>query len=134
MVTEFGFPCGTLSQKCKKLKFPYRELFATLKRFRANVVHIVTQKRLRDFARKHSDCVSQISTWEAVVRNAKWQNANDVKSAFPMVTALRNDRFCFNIKGNDYRLIVKVLFNAGQVLIRFVGTHAEYDKIDANAI
>jgi mRNA interferase HigB len=105
-----------------------------LKRYRKAIVHIVTQKKLRSFASKHGDCVAQIRTWEAVVRAAKWQNANNVKAAFPMVSVLSNDRFCFNIKGNDYRLIVKLLFTAGQVLIRFLGTHAEYDKVDANTI
>tara|TARA_R110000868_G_scaffold336165_1_gene596998 strand:+ start:105 stop:398 length:294 start_codon:yes stop_codon:yes gene_type:complete len=97
-------------------------------------MHIITSKKLRDFANKHGDVDVQLRAWESIVKHAKWNNAADVKMQFPYVSVLKNDRFCFNVKGNHYRLAVKVLFNAQQVLIRFIGTHADYDRIDANTI
>lgn len=97
-------------------------------------MHIISAKRLREAGRLHPECDTQLRVWEKVVVGNRWTNADDVKNTFPMVSVLKNDRFCFNIKGNKYRIVVKVLFNSGQVLIRFIGTHAEYDKIDANTI
>lgn len=97
-------------------------------------MHIITSKKLRDFGTKHRDVDVQLRAWESIVKHAKWDNSADVKEQFSFVSVLKDDRFCFNVKGNHYRLVVKVLFNAKQVLIRFIGTHAEYDKIDANTI
>lgn len=97
-------------------------------------MHIITTKKLRDFGNKHAEVDLQLRAWESIVKQVKWNSAADLTNQFPYVSVLKNDRFCFNLKGNKYRLIVKILFNAKQVLIRFIGTHADYDKIDANTI
>lgn len=62
------------------------------------------------------------------------ENINDLKSEYPGASILKDNRIVYNIKGNNYRLIVKFNFEYGLCLIRFIGTHADYDKIDANNI
>lgn len=95
---------------------------------------IISTTRLREAAKKHGDCDVQLRTWEKVTKDASWKNANDVKAAFPFVSVLKNNRFCFNIKGNDYRLVTFIRFGTRTVYIRFIDTHAKYDRIDANTI
>ena len=68
------------------------------------------------------------------MRQASWQNPNELKADFPSASVLGNNRVVFNIKGNDYRLIVAVLYGAQAVLIKFIGTHAQYDRVDAETV
>jgi mRNA interferase HigB len=84
---------------------------------------------VENFCRKHSDVTNALSKWIDVVGNAKWINHNDLKADFPFADFIGNKRYVFNIKGNHYRLIIVVVFIAEMVEIRFIGTHAEYDKI-----
>lgn len=67
--------------------------------------------------------------WYETAQRAEWKSLNDIRAAFNSVDFVGNDRYVFNIKGNDYRLVVIVRFSKGRVFIRFIGTHAEYDKI-----
>lgn len=78
----------------------------------------------------HPDAQTALSDWYRKVSKAEWNNFSDIKKMFNSVDNVGNKRFVFNIKGNNYRLVVIVLFVAKQVYIRFVGTHAEYDKIN----
>ncbi len=87
-----------------------------------------------EFWQKHPDVEQPLKTWYGVVKRAKWQNPSEIKHIFNTADFLQNDRVCFNIKGNNYRLIVKVIYDLKRVYIRFIGTHADYDKIDANKI
>ena len=73
-------------------------------------------------------------TWVYVVKAAEWSKPTDVKEMFHSADILANDRAVFNIGGNKYRLIVAVHYRGMRVFIRFIGTHAEYDKIDATTI
>jgi len=66
------------------------------------------------------------------VTHANWSNPEDVKASYPKASILKAGRVVFNIKGNDYRLIAAVQYRAGVLAIRFFGSHAEYDKIDAS--
>ena len=66
--------------------------------------------------------------------SARWRNPQDVKAAYPKPSILKAGRAVFNIKGNDYRLIARVQYQAGVLAIRFFGTHAEYDRIDAETV
>ena len=75
-----------------------------------------------------------MKAWYQEVEKAKWNNLNELKLEYPNASILENNRVCFNIKGNNYRLIVKINFPYQMVWIRFIGTHAEYDKINANQI
>jgi mRNA interferase HigB len=77
---------------------------------------------------------SQYEIWLAIAGSAQWRNPEEVKASHPKATILKGSRVIFNIKGNDYRLIAAIHYKAGVVAIRFFGTHAEYDAIDAERI
>lgn len=94
-------------------------------------MRIIALPPLAAFYTKHADAEAAIKAWMAHVRNAEWQSPNDVKADFASASILGNNRIVFNIKGNDYRLIVAVSYVAQIVLIKFVGTHAEYDRVNA---
>jgi len=89
---------------------------------------------LRDFWEKHADSKEQLLSWFQEANSAQWTNPSDVKREYPSASFLKDNRIVFNIKGNTYRLIVRVNFEYQMIWIRFIGTHAEYDKIDANKI
>lgn len=97
-------------------------------------MHVISQKRIYEAIRKHPDAAENLRSWYSDVKRLKFESFNDVKAYYPSASILKNSRVCFNIKGNSYRLIAVMLFRRGQVLIRFIGTHADYDKIDANTI
>jgi len=77
---------------------------------------------------------SQYEAWLAIATHGRWRKPQDVKSAHPKASILKNGRVVFNIKGNDYRLVAAVQYEARVVMIRFFGTHAEYDRIDAETV
>ena len=77
---------------------------------------------------------SQYDAWLGIVARAEWNNPEDVKASYPKASILKAGRVVFNIKGNDYRLIARVQYQAGVLAVRFFGTHAEYDRIDAEAV
>jgi mRNA interferase HigB len=89
---------------------------------------------LREFWEKHSDSEQQLKSWFQETSNAEWNSPNDIKIEYPSASILSNNRVVFNIKGNKYRLIVRINYDYKMAWIRFVRTHAEYDKIDANKI
>lgn len=93
-------------------------------------MRIVTYKRIQEFATKHADSETPLNVWYHTVSAKSWKSLNDIKQTFNSVDYVGNNRYVFNIKGNDYRLIVIISFNAQKVYIRFIGTHAEYDKIN----
>lgn len=95
---------------------------------------IVAKSTLREFWEKHADAEQYLKTWYDTVKNVQWFSPNDVKQTYINASILKNERVVFNIKGNSYRLIVKFNYEKQWAFIRFVGTHAEYDKIDANTI
>ncbi len=76
----------------------------------------------------------QYDAWRSVVEAAQWKTPEDVKKAHPKASILKGGRVVFNIKANDYRLITVVQYAGGIVLIRFFGSHEEYDKIDAETV
>jgi mRNA interferase HigB len=77
---------------------------------------------------------SQYDAWLDIVTRAEWRNPEDVKASHPKASILKAGRVVFNIKGNDYRLIARVQYQAGVLMIRFFGTYAEYDEIDAETM
>jgi mRNA interferase HigB len=77
---------------------------------------------------------SQYDAWLDIVTRAEWFDPEDVKASYPKASILKAGRVVFNIKGNDYRLIARVQYQAAVLVIRFFGTHAEYDKIDAETV
>jgi len=97
-------------------------------------LRVIAKKTLRDFWEKHADCEQQLKAWYQEAENAAWQTPNELKKEYPSASILMDNRVVFNIKGNSYRLIVKINFDYQMIWIRFIGTHAEYDKINANEI
>ena len=97
-------------------------------------MRVISKKILREFWEKHSDSEQQLKSWFQETSNAEWNSPNDIKIEYPSASILSNNRVVFNIKGNKYRLIVRINYDYKMSWIRFVGTHADYDKIDANKI
>ena len=97
-------------------------------------MRVISKKKLREFWEKHSDSEQQLKAWFQETSNAEWNSPNDIKIEYPSASILADNRVVFNIKGNKYRLIVRINYDYGMTWIRFVGTHAEYDKIDATKI
>lgn len=89
---------------------------------------------MRTFWEKHRDCEQQLKSWYKEAEDARWTGPLDVKREYPSASFLQDNRVVFNIKGNHYRLIVKINYSYGLVWIRFIGTHAEYDSVDATKI
>ena len=83
---------------------------------------------IHDFKNKHSDARGQIESWYYEVKEANWQTPTDIKKRFASASFLSDKIVIFNIKGNSYRLEVKVSFQRKKVIILWAGTHAEYDK------
>ena len=96
---------------------------------------IIRKRELIDsFVTKHADAQKALQRWIDIVEEAEWQSHADIKLSFPSVDYVGNGRYVFNIKGNNYRLVTVIVFIAGLLTIRFIGTHAEYDKIDSSTI
>ena len=86
------------------------------------------------YGQAHPDAAEPLRAWFAEVEDSNWTGPNDVKIRYPSASILTNDRIVFNIKGNSYRLIVAVKYKFHVVYIRFIGTHAEYDRVDAATV
>lgn len=97
-------------------------------------MRIIALSTLREFWEKHPDAERPLKAWQAVTSHAQWKNPGDVKKDYLSASILENNRVVFNIKGNTYRLIVAFHYDKGRGFIRFVGTHADYDRIDARTI
>jgi len=97
-------------------------------------MRIISRKTLRDFWEKHPDARQSLQAWFADVKHADWKKPSDIKNVYRNASFLSNNRVVFNIKGNNYRVIVVVQYNYGVVYIRFIGTHKEYDRINAETI
>lgn len=98
------------------------------------VKRIIAKRTLREFWDKHADAEQYLKTWFETAKNANWRSPNDIKASYANASILKESRVVFNIKGNTYRLVVKFNFERQWAFIRFVGTHAEYDKINAETI
>lgn len=97
-------------------------------------MRIIAKKTLRNFWEVHSDSEGPLKSWFSETEKAEWISLNTLKNDYPSASILKDNRVVFNIKGNKYRLIVKINLDFQICWIRFIGTHAEYDKINANEI
>ncbi len=97
-------------------------------------MRIIAISTLRAFWEKHPLTEQPLKAWYAEAKRANWKSFQDIKRLYPSASIVRKDRVVFNIKGNEYRLIVLVRFRVSKIFIRFIGTHKEYDKIDASTI
>ena len=98
------------------------------------IVRVISVKTLKAFWEKHPHAESPLRAWYTETRRARWGIPQDIKTAYRTASILRNNRVVFNLKGNTYRLVVAVKYEFQIVYIRFVGTHAEYDKIKAEEV
>lgn len=97
-------------------------------------MRVISIGKLREFWIKHSDAEQPLKEWYVKSCHASWKSLADMRNDFNSVDYVGNQRYVFNIKGNNYRLVVAVKFTPGLIYIRFVGTHDEYDRIDVTTI
>lgn len=92
-------------------------------------MRIFTEQALKEYAQAHPEAKVALQEWVTIVKRSKWTCFADIRKTFNSVDNVGNQHYVFNIKGNSYRLIVVIKFTIQFVYIRFVGTHAEYDRI-----
>jgi mRNA interferase HigB len=97
-------------------------------------MHVIAKRTLKEFWEKHVDARGALEAWLAHVERAEWVSRADVKRDYRDADILPDSRVVFNIKGNQYRLVVKIRYASGVVFIRFIGAHQAYDKNDASHI
>ncbi len=97
-------------------------------------MRIIAKRPLRDFWTRHAASEPPLLAWYAEASAAHWATPHDIKARYASASILPGDRVVFNIGGNAYRLICHVRYDLGIVFVRFVGTHAEYDKVDAETV
>ncbi len=95
---------------------------------------IFAKSTLRDFWEKYPDAEQYLKTWYDTAMSSDWKSPKDVKQTYANASILKNSRVVFNIMGNAYRLVTKFNFEKQWIFIRFIGSHKEYDNIDANTI
>jgi mRNA interferase HigB len=112
-----------------------RKIFANSKRVLTfasiiqNGMRIIAKSTLVEYCTKNPQAKSALEEWYEKTKKSEWTCFADIKNTFNSVDAVGNKRYLFNIKGNDYRLVVLILFTPNTVYIRFVGTHKDYDAI-----
>ena len=94
-------------------------------------MRIIALGTLRDFWKKHPQAEIPLRSWYALASRADWRRPSGIKADYASASFMAGNRVVFNIKGNDYRLVVAVHYDRGMMYVRFVGTHREYDRIAA---
>lgn len=94
-------------------------------------MHVTGKEKLEKFGRRHGDAEKPLVYWFSIVENENWDKPAELMDRFPNARDIGRGRAIFNIKGNRYRLVVAINYQRKSVQIRFVGTHAEYDRIEA---
>ncbi len=97
-------------------------------------MRVISRRVLREFWEKHADCEQQLKAWFREVEKCAWRNPTELKDDYPSASILEGNRVIFNIKGNQYRLLVRINYKYQILWIRFIGTHSEYDKINVITI
>ena len=95
---------------------------------------IISKTILNEFGRRHAGAAETLNEWYAAVEEADWKNLNEVKARFNSVDYVGDNRFVFNIRGNHYRLVALIFFSVRTVYIKFIGPHAEYNRVDVRTI
>ena len=97
-------------------------------------MRVISSRKFKEASKKCPDCAKQFTLLDEDLKKMVFDNLNQVKDCFPYVSLLKNSRAVFNVHGNKYRVVVRFNFKMKICYVRFIGTHAEYDKIDANTI
>ena len=97
-------------------------------------MRIIAISQLKTFWQKYPDSEQSLLAWIDEVKKTNWQTPADIKGQFRHASVLKSRRVVFNIKGNDYRLVVAVAYRYSALYIKFVGTHKQYDAVDADTV
>jgi mRNA interferase HigB len=97
-------------------------------------MRVIAISTLRTFWEKYPDAQTPLKAWFALASRAQWKSPSDIKAAYRNASFAANNRVVFNVKGNDYRLVVLVRYDKGLLFVKFVGTHAQYDKINVHNV
>ncbi len=97
-------------------------------------MRVISARALREFWKKHPQAEQSLQAWHEHVRRANWRTSGDIKRDFASASFLTGNRVVFNIRGNQVRLVTVIAYRVGIVYVRFVGTHQEYDRIDAATV
>ncbi len=97
-------------------------------------MRVIAISTLKEFWGKHPDSEQALKEWYIKTERAQWESFNDMRKDSNSVDYVKNQRYVFNIKGNNYRLVAAVKFTPKLVYIRFIGTHQEYERIEASCI
>jgi mRNA interferase HigB len=97
-------------------------------------MHIIARRILLNFSAAHPDAKGSVDAWFREVKAASWQGPLDIKQSYSTASILRDNRVVFNIRGGNYRLVVRVNYHSGTVFVRFLGGHDEYDGVDGETI
>lgn len=97
-------------------------------------MNVISKRTLVEFYEQHPQAKSALEVWHSDARKSVWSCPKDIKKIYSSASFLQDNRVVFNIKGNDYRLIVHIDYLRKIVRVKFIGTHAQYDKIDAKEI
>jgi mRNA interferase HigB len=97
-------------------------------------MRVIAKKVLREFWTGRPDAEQPLRAWHGEAKAARWRTPADVKGKYRSASILRDSRVAFNIGGNKYRLVVKINYSFQVIYVRFIGTHREYDRIDAETI
>ena len=97
-------------------------------------MRVVALRSLREFWQRHPDAERPLRAWHDEVSKAQWRTPADIKAQYRNASILAGRRVIFNIKGNEYRLVAAFAYNTGVVFVKFISTHAEYDRIDAETV
>ena len=97
-------------------------------------MRVIAVATLRAFWQQHPDAEQPLKAWFEEASKAAWTQPSDIKAQYRSASILKNRRVVFNIKGNDYRLVVSVAYRFQAIYVKFIGTHAEYDLIDAETV
>jgi len=97
-------------------------------------MRVIALKTIRDFCSRYPDAASALKAWTEEASLAAWKGPQDIKNQYRSASLLKGNRVVFNIKGNDYRLVVAIAYRYEAAYVKFIGTHAQYDEIDAQTI
>ncbi|RKZ68410.1 MAG: type II toxin-antitoxin system HigB family toxin [Gammaproteobacteria bacterium] len=97
-------------------------------------MRIIAKRTLREFWTKYPDSQGQLQAWHSEVLNANWKNPQELKQLYGSASILKDGRAVFNICGNTYRIVVWINYKFGLVFVKYIGTHEQYDNIDANTV
>ncbi|AKQ47463.1 hypothetical protein TH63_03265 [Rufibacter radiotolerans] len=97
-------------------------------------MNVISLKKIKEYYTQNAGAKLPLTSWYKTTKHAEWKDLNALKKDFPSADLVKDGRVVFNIKGNHYRLVARVSFQYKSIMVKWIGTHAEYDKIDAGTI